>query len=241
MTIKISELYPIQEKSERENIAKHVETHFGTSETVIHLNKYGLMHLDVHVIPPNCERDYYLLITSGMSERSMRSPPNAWKYWPVKLSKVTESMRDMLTCDFAELVVKLPPEWKMPLASDGLNLNEALYWPLVELYHLVHHVHNNDQWYLDGHVMRNRNHGLLPFAENTKLMGWIFIFPPHLPLEFSILKSDSHKLTCFLQIVPAYLEEIIYAIKYGTRKLFKRFAKFNTPDYIDIDRKNTCL
>jgi len=89
--------------------------------------------------------------------------------------------------------------------------------------------------------MRNRNDDSLSLSPNTKLAGWIFLYPPHLPKPFGMLKISNSKAICFLQIIPAYIEEIMYAMRYSTESLIEKFAQFGIPDYVDLIRKNKCI
>jgi hypothetical protein len=50
-----------------------------------------LVHVDIHIVEPTAARNYYTLVTSGMSDRPMAAP---------------EECRE---CRYAELVISLPP------------------------------------------------------------------------------------------------------------------------------------
>lgn len=147
--------------------------------------------------------------------------------------------RRILSCQYAELVVKLPPNWPLPKPGGTLKDDEYL-WPIAELHHLINYVHKNNEWFWNEHTMRNRNDHSLTFSDHTKLAGWVFLFPPNLPQKFNVLKINDSKAIFFLQIIPAYIEEIKYAIEEGTDKLWDKFFLYHIPDYIDINRFNTC-
>lgn len=236
----IGRQHAIHDTAEREKIGKYIEAQFGEPLTIIHDKGDQIVHIDIYVYPPTKERPFGMMITSGMSERPMNAPHDAWKVWPVDITKVPEEMREALNCKYAELIVKLPPDWPLPKPGGQLKNDEYL-WPIEELHHLIKYVHRENQWFWDGHTMRSRDDGSLTFAPNTKLAGWVFIYPPHLPPSFGMLKMSNSKVICFLQIVPAYSEEIQYAMQYSTRKLIEKFNEANIPDFIDINRKNTCL
>ncbi|HEV2666656.1 MAG TPA: suppressor of fused domain protein, partial [Blastocatellia bacterium] len=51
-----------------EAIEGHIEKHVGKIETVMHELASDLVHIDVHIVEPAAERNYYTLITSGMSD-----------------------------------------------------------------------------------------------------------------------------------------------------------------------------
>ena len=236
----IGKQHKIHTTNERGKIENYLETQLGEPLTIIHDKGNHIVHIDIHVYPPTKDREFGLMVTSGMSERPMNAPPDAWKLWPIDISKVPEEKREVLSCKYAELIVKLPPDWPLP-QPDGKLQNDEHLWVIEELHHLIYYVHRERQWFWDGHSMRSRDDGSLTFAPNTKLAGWIFVYPPQMPPTFGMLKISESKVICFLQIVPVYIEEIQYAMQYNTRRLIDKFREVGIPDYIDINRKNTCL
>jgi Suppressor of fused protein (SUFU) len=73
-----------------EAIEAHVTEHFGAPTAVWHQIVSLYVHVDVHVVEPTPERPVYTLVTSGMSERPMRSADGD---------------------RYAELMMVLPPTW----------------------------------------------------------------------------------------------------------------------------------
>jgi hypothetical protein len=84
-----------------ERISDHIEKYIGVPSVVLHEKISDLVHVDVHVVPPGGERDFYTLITSGMSDRPMKAPPQ------------------FVALRFAEIMVCLPPHW--PLSSEAFK------------------------------------------------------------------------------------------------------------------------
>lgn len=237
----IGRQHTTHDRSERNKIEEYLEAQFGEPLTIMHDKGDQLVHVDIYVYPTTEERPFGMMITSGMSERPMDAPPEAWKVcWPIDPNKIPPEKRGILSCKYAELVVKLPPDWPLPKPGEQLK-NDEYFWPIEELHHLIYYVHRERQWFWDGHTMRSRDDGSLAFAPNTKLAGWVFLHPPHFPPPFGMLKINDSKAICFLQIVPAYIEEIQYAMQYSTKKLFEKFRQENIPDFIAINRKNVCL
>ena len=93
-----------------EAIEDHIEKHVGKIDTVMHELVSDLVHIDVHIVEPAAERNYYTLITSGMSDLPMTIPDGA------------EEFR------FAELLVCLPAGWDMPKVYDAM-IDEEHWWP----------------------------------------------------------------------------------------------------------------
>src|SRR3954468_8247346 len=78
-----------------EEIERHLTRFFGAPSTVFHEIVSEKIHLDIHIISPRPERNWWTLFTTGMSALPMTAPPEA------------EEFR------YAELVLALPPEWKV--------------------------------------------------------------------------------------------------------------------------------
>jgi hypothetical protein len=67
------------------------------------------IHLDVHVVPPTDEFDFYRLVTSGMAEVPM-TVPDGFPHPP-----------------YAEVTIALPRHWKMHTEAFG---DERVHWPV---------------------------------------------------------------------------------------------------------------
>jgi tetratricopeptide (TPR) repeat protein len=233
--LKMSDKHFMHQEAERKKINDHIITNFGEPLTIIHDQGSGIVHKDIYIIPPDESRDFGLLITSGMSERPMNAPPDSWMLWGIE---IPPDKRNIFSCHYAELVIKLPPNWPLPNPGERLKDDEYL-WPIAELHYLINYVYKNNEWFWGGHTMSNRNN-FLTFSDHTKLAGWVFILPPNLPAEFNVLKINDSKAIYFLQLIPAYIEEIKYAISHGTENLIEKFIRYDIPDYIDVTRVNTC-
>jgi predicted Zn finger-like uncharacterized protein len=201
-----------------ERISEHIEQHCGPVETVMHELVSDMVHIDVHVVKPTPERNYYTLVTSGMGDRPMAAPEGA------------EELR------FAELMLSLPPDWKLDEASleDGAN-----YWPIYVLKMMARFPHEYQTWLSWGHTLPNGDPAE-PYAENTKLCCALLL-SPILPDEgFSQLVIDDEKTIHFFSIVPIYQEEIDLKLSQGTEPLVEKFAQAKVSELLDIRRVNVC-
>jgi tetratricopeptide (TPR) repeat protein len=219
-------------------IEEHIERYIGKIGNVLHDRSDFEVHIDIFIVPPTKERNNYLLITSGMSEKPMHAPPDSWKWWGLDFERmnVAEKDRAIFELRFAELMIKLPPDWPMP---EGKIEKNNYSWPFEELLHLIEYVHKNKEWFWVNHTMRGQRNDA--FSENTELTGWLFTFSMgDIPQEFNTLKINKHKAIYFLQLVPLYYEEIQYAMDHGTEALINIFREYRMPDYVDIKRKNVC-
>lgn len=49
-----------------DTVDQHIHTYFGSSENVFHEIVSPDIHVDIYIIPPSPERNYYILMTHGM-------------------------------------------------------------------------------------------------------------------------------------------------------------------------------
>lgn len=206
-----------QLKNDNELILNHIEKFVGKIRKSIHDQKFERAPLSIHIVPKIHDQDYSALVTSGLSYSPMYTPS------PMEFFK------------HSELLIKLPLDWPLPI--DVIKDDEFL-WPVKELLSLMKYIHSNQQWFSDMHTFGNGNPPL-PFAKNTGLCGFLFMFPLlSFPPEFCELKIDDQKSVIFLQLVPLYKEEMDFAITEGSEILLERIEKDEIPDHVDIHRKN---
>ncbi len=206
-----------QLKNDNELVIQHIEKYIGKIGKSIHDQKFERAPLSVHIIPKIHDQDYSAVITTGLSHAPMYPP------------------RPMDFFKYSELLIKLPLDW--PLPKEVIKDDEFL-WPIGELLSLMKYIHNNQQWFSDKHTFGNGNPPL-PFAKNTGLCGFLFMFPLiSFPPEFCELKIDDYKSVVFLQLVPIYKEEMDLALVESSDSLLERIEKNEIPDHLDIRREN---
>ncbi|MFX0027859.1 MAG: suppressor of fused domain protein [Candidatus Hermodarchaeota archaeon] len=206
-----------QLKRDNELIVKHIEKYVGKIGKSIHDQKFERAPLSIHIIPKIHNHDYSALVTSGLSYSPMFPPK------PMEFFK------------YSELLFKLPLDW--PLPKDVIK-DDEYWWPIRELLHLMQYIHTNQQWFGDMHTFGNGNPPL-PFANNTHLCGFLFMFPLiSFPPEFCELKIDDYKSVIFLQLVPLHKDEMDYALTESPITLIEKIEKGEIPDYVDIHRKS---
>src|ERR1044072_8556897 len=94
---------PQQDDEALTRLDEHLERYLADGSDnafVWHEIASDLVHIDVQVFPPSPRRNYYTLVTSGMSDLPMHVPPEA------------EDQR------YAELMICLPPDWSWPLDTE---------------------------------------------------------------------------------------------------------------------------
>jgi hypothetical protein len=179
-------------------IEAHIETHFGGFEKVFHEIDSPDIHVDICIIPPTDARPWITLATMGMGARRMNVP---------------RDVRNM-KLDRAEIVVTLPPDWKLPKNStegpcDGMP--EEYYWPLRWLKILARLPIEQDSWLGYGHTVPNGE----PFAENTALDSVMLAFPRAFGDAASVCVLPGGDEVNFYQMVPIYEGELAFKKEHG--------------------------
>ena len=141
-------------EEEMEAVEAHIQQYFGPFENVFHELDSLDIHVDICIVPPSEERDYYTLVTMGMGAHRMNVPEALAEY---KLER-------------AELAIALPKDWK--LKQDDIK-DERWHWPICLLKALAHLPIASDTWLGFGHTMDHEE----DFAKNTKLCAAILTGP----------------------------------------------------------------
>lgn len=207
---------PASGDSSMEEISDHIEKYIGKIEMVFHELISDKVHIDVHWVKPTEERPFHTLVTTGMSDKPMTTPPGV------------ENL------EYAELSICLPENWKI---SDEDFKDENNFWPVRLLKFTARFPHEYDTWLGCGHTMPNGNLAE-PFAENTQLNTMLLLPSIVFDPEFHQLVLPD-KVINFYTIIPLYTAETELKLKKGVEALFDGFNKYNVSDVLDINRPNS--
>ena len=193
------EVYAEEEMSA---IEQHIKNTFGEFENVFHELVSPDIHVDICVVPPSEERDYYTLVTMGMGAHRMNVPQELAQY---KLER-------------AELAIALPKDWK--LDEQSLK-DERWYWPIGLLKVLARLPISNDTWLGFGHTMGKQS----PFAENTKLCGALLVGPQDVVWKGGeVCTLPGGEEVNFYQVIPLYQNEMEYKMEHDVDALLEKMA-----------------
>ena len=193
------ELYTEEEMAAVET---HIKNTFGAFENVFHELVSPDIHVDICVVPPSEERDYYTLVTMGMGAHRMNVPEELAEY---KLER-------------AELAIALPPDWK--LDKESLK-DERWYWPIRLLKALARLPISCDTWLGFGHTMDKQS----PFAENTALCGALLVGPQDVVWNGGeVCTLPGGEEVNFYQVIPLYREELEYKLEHDADALIEQMA-----------------
>lgn len=208
---KLPEVY---DETEINELEKYIIDKYGEFEKVLHELVSPDIHVDIAVIPPEDNRNYYTLVTMGMGAHRMNVP---------------KELKNK--ADRAELVAYLPPEW------DVCSDDEKLYWPIRCLKTLARLPIENNTWLSLGHTVQNRE----PYAENTKLCcALLFNAIDKNEGKVKALEMRNGKTINFYMMFPIYAEEMNYKISHNANALLKLIDDADISPVININRKNYC-
>ena len=186
-------------EEEMEAVEGHIDQYFGNVENVFHELVSPDIHVDICVVPPSEERDYYTLVTMGMGAHRMNVPEELVEY---KLER-------------AELAIALPADWKLDQES---MKDEKWYWPIRLLKSLARLPIASDTWLGFGHTMDNKEN----FAENTKLCAAILTGPQSTEEGGEVCTLPGGEEVNFYQVIPLYEDELDYKLEHDVDALLNK-------------------
>ena len=186
-------------EEEMEAVEGHIQQYFGKFENVFHELASPDIHVDICVVPPSEERDYYTLVTMGMGAHRMNVPEELAEY---KLER-------------AELAIALPGDWKLDQES---MKDERWYWPIRLLKSLARLPIASDTWLGWGHTVDGEE----PFAENTKLCASLLVGPQGTEEGSGVYILPGGEEVNFYQVLPLYRDELEYKLEHDAGALLDK-------------------
>jgi Suppressor of fused protein (SUFU) len=199
-----------------EQIGSHIDEHLGRTETVFHEIISDAVHIDVHFVKPSDKSPVVRLVTSGMSDRPMTTPSG------VDVPR------------YAELLISLPPHWK--LDQESLK-DEAWYWPIRLLKVLARLPHKHSTWLGWGHTVPNGDPPE-PYSTDSGLSGAILLPSVTVPDGFHTLVISPQKTITFYAVVPLYAPEMTLKLRSGSDALLKKLGSGNVNDIVNPARRD---
>jgi hypothetical protein len=190
-------------------VCDHVIRHVGPIAQVLHEERSRHVHVDVHIVRPTTARPHYTLVTSGMGQRRMTTPPGSEAY------------------AFGELVMKLPRTWRMSFRSWR---DEKHYWPIRWLMDLARYPHEAGTWLGRGHTIPNGVEAT-PFAPNTNMCGFI-LDTVRDPPELAELELPDGRRLHFYKVIPLLFEEMQFKLVCGAAPLRAALERENLGDVV---------
>jgi hypothetical protein len=190
-----------------EAIEAHIEEHFGKFQNVFHELVSPDIHLDIAIVEPTEEKNYFTLVTMGMGAFLMNVP---------------EGIEGRETLLRSELCICLPAEW--PINSDAPND----YWPTGTLKAMGRYPIENETWFGWGHSIQFGE----GFLQNDFLV-YMLIHP--LPdLQGSTCPLPDGETVNFYQLVPLTEAEMNFKREQGADALIERLEAEYGNDYVIV-------
>lgn len=207
-------MYLYTEK-ELDQYEKYIKEQFGEYEEVFHEIASPDIHLDIIIIPPTENNNYYKLITMGMGAYKMNVPEELEKY----------------ELERSELVLYLPPTW-------NINSNkEEDYWPIRQLKVLARLPIQCNTWLGYGHTVSSGRENT-PYAHNTKFCSMMLLTALNNNYEILDLRMKTKGKINFYQLIPLYKEELEFKQNNDVNALLDLFNDDDIVPIININRKN---
>lgn len=190
----------------------HIFDYFGEVDDVFNETLSPDIRVDIAIIKPTPERNYYTLVTMGMGAHRMAVP---------------EDLSD-LNFERAELMICLPPDW------DVTSSEETDYWPIRWLKIMARLPIDHDTWLGWGHSVPTGG-----FIGNSDFECFLMVSPGDFDYKGYECEMPDGSLINFYQLVPLYAEEMEYKLENGTEALLELMTN-NLTQFVKIDRKSAC-
>ncbi len=186
-------------EAEMEAVENHISRYFGAVENVFHELVSPDIHVDVCLVEPTEERNYYTLVTMGMGAHRMNVPRELAEH---RLER-------------AELAIALPPDWKVDQESFR---DETWYWPVRLLKSLARLPIACDTWLGWGHTVDNQE----PFAGDTALCAALLVSPQRVEEGGEVCALPNGEEVNFYQVIPIHRDEMEYKQAHNAEELLDR-------------------
>ncbi len=203
------------EQADREAVEAHLDRYFGRCDNVFHEIVSPDIHVDIYIMKPTPEHNYYVLSTLGMGAHRMNVP---------------EELADR-KLERAEIIAALPPDWR--IGEEG----EEWYWPIRWLKILARLPIQEESWLGWGHTVANPDDA--PFAGNTKLCGLMLTEPQGFDREAVCCPLPGGDEVNFYQMIPLTFEEMQFKLTHDAQTLLARFSPEQL-QVVDLNRPSVC-
>ena len=178
------------------HVKVHIDQQFGVYTQLLTDNSDADYPLEIAVISPRLEHDYYTLVTVGLSRHRMGFPE--------------ERREEKL--ERAELLINLPRDWKLTKADCR---EERWSWPIRMMLATAHFAMENPEVGLESRTTLDEGEDGIPFAENTELRGEVLLCPGVFGADSFFCRLPDGDEVNFYQVIPLYREEIQYKLEHG--------------------------
>ncbi len=190
----------------------HLKKYFNDNEIFVFEEKYSPdFHLDLYVIVPGENRDFFTLVTSGVSSIPMNVP-------------------DPRCNPFIELFTFLPGYW--PIGKEELGLDEY-FWPIKLIKDLGRFPHNNQTWLGLGHTVPEPKDS--PLYKNG-FVSTVLLKSKMIDEDFQKVEFENGVIDLLMPF-PVTGKELNYKKEKGIEELVKLYIGYEGDDLITNERE----
>ena len=182
------------------HVKVHIDQYFGVYTQLLTDDSDPDHPLEIAVILPRPEHDYYTLVTVGLSRHRM---------------DFSEERREE-KLERAELLINLPRDWKLTKADCR---EEQWSWPIRMMLATAYFAMEDPEVGLESRTTLMEGEDGIPFAENTDLRGEILLYPGVFGEESFFCRLPGGEEVNFYQVIPLYWEELQYKLEHGSDAL----------------------
>ena len=203
-------------QEEHEQVSGHIVRVFGKADQVLQDPVGEDIQVDLQIIAPTQQKNYYTVVTLGMGAHCMNVPEELKVY----------------SIERAELVMYLPPDWQIDQDKPQWQ------WPFQWMRQLARRPIRQKSWLGWGHTAA---HGR-PFAVNTDFTASILLRPSAIEEQDAVCVLQNKSEVNFYQVVPLYNEELVYAMEHGAEQLLEKMQQQEllALPYVQVQRLNCC-
>lgn len=202
-----------------EEIQNYFDQQFpNREELVFHEIISEIVHIDLHIMYPKNEEDFYVVYTTGMSDLPMNIPK--------------ELKNEYSHLQRSELVAFLPSSWVLEMENPS-DWHENDYWIFRMLKFIAKFPHEYKTWVSSYHTIPN-GADYDPYSENSDF-SCIILLPR------DVIQTKDGKHITILDLEPIYKEEAQYKLNEGSEKFMEKLDKVYDNKEIrvlNINRKN---
>lgn len=201
-------------ENEEDEITDFIEANFGEIASIGHETISECVHLDLAVIEPTKERNYYTICTIG-----------AGSYF----AEVEESKRfDAWLREYNEFVIHLPSDWKVDKSGEA---KEKDWWPFRWLKRIARMPAQTGEYFALGHIIEMEDE----LKKWSDIKAFFFDYPLPDMAEETVFTTSTGRTVGFLQLVPIGKEEVdFYSQQLGYEANAEHFYGVSMEDAADM-------
>lgn len=197
--------------NDRKELLSIIEDCFGKNSCILHEILSDNNQIDIAVIPPTNELNFYKLFTIGMGSKEMNIP--------------SEFKKKHL--ERAEVCMFISPECAVHIK------HIEQHWTVNFLKTITNMPFEQNTWIGHGHSVQ--------FADFNAYGGFNGALLISLQSEEKAIVTDSQKRVNFYLTIPLYTEEINYKNDRGCNAILDLFDNNAITPVVDFNRKNCCI